>query len=143
MLRVLALVLTAAVRAQDGPPPAVPAEPVTAIIEAFRTHDIVALCDAHGNRQSQMFLQALVRDPRFPTVANEIPVDETFFQTVRAVNATLPPERRIRVLLSDPPIDWTSVKTREDHLTARIFAVWQFSDELAKVQADVSTASAA
>ena len=61
--------------AQDGPPAARPTEPVTAIIDAFRTHDIVALCDAHGNRQSQMLLTALVRDPRFPTVANDIVIE--------------------------------------------------------------------
>ena len=51
------------------------------------------------------------------TVANEIPVDPEFFETVRAVNATLPPDRRVRVLLSDPPIDWAAVKTRQDHFT--------------------------
>lgn len=226
--------------AQDGVPAAIPTEPVTAIIEAFRTHDLVALCDAHGNRQSQLFLEALVRDPRFPTVANdivwesgnaryqdrmdrfvrgeavdaallrevwtnttvanEIPVDETFFQTVRTVNAGLPRERQLRVLLGDPPIDWSTVKTRADHFNwlamrasypaalvqmevlakrrralvvygqlhfqrhnlmtnlvmddwraqtivsllersspARIFTVWQFSDEIAKVQPDAAT----
>jgi hypothetical protein len=49
------------------------------------------------------------------TVANEIPVDEEFFQVVRAVNATLPRARRLRVLLGDPPIDWTKVHERADH----------------------------
>ena len=68
-------VLASSVWAQDGPPLAAPTEPVTAIIEAFRTHDVVALCDAHGNRQSQMFLEALVRDPHFPTVAHDIVVE--------------------------------------------------------------------
>lgn len=240
MRRILALVLTAAVGAQDGAPPATPVEPVTAIVEAFRTHDIVALSDAHGNRQSQLFLEALVRDPRLPTVANdivwesgnarfqdrvdrfvrgepvaeaalrevwtettianEIPVDETFLHTVREVNSKLPPKQQIRVLLGDPPIDWSTVRTREDHsrwlamrvtypaalvqievlakqrralvvygqlhfqrqnimsnlvmddwrmqtivsllersTPARIFTVWQFGDELSKVQADALT----
>ncbi len=137
--------------------PAKPLDPVTAIADAFRTHDIVALGDAHGNVQSQNFLKTLIRDPRFTavandivvefgnaryqdvvdryvrgeavderalrsvwqntTVANEIPVDQEFFETVRAVNATLPPDRRLRVLLSDPPIDWAAVKTRQDHFT--------------------------
>ncbi len=155
MRHVLAVVLAAAVGSQDGPTRATPVEPVTAIVDAFRTHDIVALCDAHGSRQSQLFLQSLVRDSRFATVANdiviefgnaryqdrvdrfvrgeavdetallevwtnttianEIPIDETFFQTVRAVNAKRPREQQIRVLLGDPPIDWATVKTREDH----------------------------
>ena len=143
--------------AQTAGVPAKPLDPVSAIVDAFRDHDIVALSDAHGNVQSQNFLKALIRDPRFTavandiviefgnaryqdvvdryvrgeavderalrsvwqntTVANEIPVDQAFFETVRAVNATLPPDRHLRVLLSDPPIDWATVKTRQDHFT--------------------------
>jgi len=34
---------------------------------------------------------------------------------VRAVNATLPRARRLRVLLGDPPIDWTKMHERADH----------------------------
>lgn len=240
MLRSIALLLSVALAWQQPAPAATPVEPVTAIIEAFRTHDIVALSDAHGNRQSQLFLEALVRDPRFPaavddivwesgnaryqdrmdrfvhgepvaeaalrevwtetTIANEIPVDESFFHTVRQVNAKLDRKQQIRVLLGDPPIDWTEVKSREDHLKwlamrvpypaalvqlevlakqrralvvygqlhfqrqnimsnfvmddwrmqtivsllerstpAKIFTVWQFSEELVKLQADVAT----
>jgi hypothetical protein len=33
---------------------------------------------------------------------------------VRDVNQTLPKERRLRVLLGDPPIDWSHVRSRED-----------------------------
>lgn len=240
MWRSLAALLAVAIGAQEGAAPATPVDPVAAIIEAFRTHEIVALSDAHGNRQSQLFLEALVRDPRFPTVANDIvwesgnarfqdrvdrfvrgeavaepalrevwtettianetPVDETFFRTVRDVNAKLARDRQIRVLLGDPPIDWSTVKSRDEHFKwlamrdsypaalvqlevlakqrralivygqlhfqrhnlmsnlvmddwraqtivsllqrstpARIFTVWQFSDELSKIQADVST----
>ena len=218
---------------------ATPTDPVTAVIEAFGSHELVALCDAHGNAQNQAFLKALVRDPRFAatandiviefgnaryqalvdafvageavagpalravwkntTIANEIPVDESFFDTVRGVNASLPRDRRLRVLLGDPPIDWTTVTTRDDHSRwlamrdsfpaalvqievlakrrralivygqlhfqrknimsnfdmddwraqtlvsliersspARVFTVWQFGDELAKIQPDVT-----
>jgi hypothetical protein len=39
---------------------------------------------------------------------------EQFFATVRDVNRLLPPEKRIRVLAGDPPIDWSSVKSMED-----------------------------
>jgi hypothetical protein len=45
------------------------------------------------------------------------PVYRQFFQTVRDVNAYLPAERRLRVLLGDPPIDWsrlTSSPTCDD-----------------------------
>ncbi len=39
------------------------------------------------------------------------PVFERIYRTIRAVNQTLPAQRHIRVLLGDPPIDWTTVTT--------------------------------
>jgi hypothetical protein len=39
-----------------------------------------------------------------------------FFAQVREVNRSLPPDRRIKVWLGDPPIDWSSIKTHEDFL---------------------------
>lgn len=44
---------------------------------------------------------------------NQIWADAALFNTVRAVNAARPPDRRLRVLLGDPPIDWDAVRTRE------------------------------
>jgi hypothetical protein len=35
------------------------------------------------------------------------PIYEEFFRAVRAVNSSLPSNRRIRVLLGDPPVDWS------------------------------------
>jgi hypothetical protein len=152
------LLLTAFVAVSVGaqePPPATPIDPVAAIIDAFKTHQVVAISDAHGNEQNQAFIKSLIRDPRFAaavndiviefgnaryqsiidrfvrgarvsddslrlvwqntTIPNEIPVDTEFFSVVRSVNATLPRERQIRLLLGDPPIDWSAVRTREDH----------------------------
>jgi hypothetical protein len=100
---------------------------------------------------------AVVRDPRFPTLVNDIvvefgsaryqalmdrfvrggdvryeelrkswqdtttqhpgwdlPIYEEFFRAVREVNASLPGDQQLRVLLGDPPIDWSIVRTRED-----------------------------
>jgi hypothetical protein len=42
------------------------------------------------------------------------PVYGEFYAAVRAANLKLPRERRIRVLLGDPPIDWSRVRSRED-----------------------------
>ena len=42
------------------------------------------------------------------------PIYEEFFRAVRQVNATLPGDRQLRVLLGDPPIDWENVKTPHD-----------------------------
>ena len=37
----------------------------------------------------------------------------TFFAQVRAVNQSLPPAEHIRVWLSEPPIDWSIIQTKE------------------------------
>jgi hypothetical protein len=57
------------------PHPASPVDPAAAIIEAFRTHNIVTLTDPHGNEQVQAFLLSLVRDPRFPQAVNDIVIE--------------------------------------------------------------------
>lgn len=65
---VLLLVARAPAGAIQSAPaqPATPVDPIAAILEAFRTHNIVTLTDPHGNVQVQAFLLLLVRDPRFP-----------------------------------------------------------------------------
>jgi hypothetical protein len=144
------LLLLAALAAQ--------ADPIAGVIDAFRTHDVVALGEgSHGNRQSHEFRLALIRDSRFPDVVLDIvvefgsaryqdlmdrfvngeaigrselrrawmdttqpdaiwdaPIYEEFFRAVRELNARLPRVRRLRVLLGDPPIDWSAVRSRED-----------------------------
>ncbi len=63
--------------AKDSRPPAVPVDGITAVIEAFRSHRIVAISDgvSHGDEQNHAFRLALIRDPRFATVANDIVVE--------------------------------------------------------------------
>lgn len=141
-------------------PPAVPIEPIGAIVEAFRSHAIVALGEGlHGNEQGHAFRLALIRDPRFAAIVNDIvvecgnakyqdimdrfvqgddvpyetlrqvwqnttqtsgvwdrPIYEEFFRAVRGVNAPLPKERQLRVLLGDPPIDWDRIRQGKDGL---------------------------
>jgi hypothetical protein len=50
-------------------------DPRSAIVEAFRTHDVVAVTDPHGNVQVQAFLLSLVRDRGLPEVANDIVIE--------------------------------------------------------------------
>jgi len=159
---IAAIVLAAVVstRAQDAPAshPATPTEPIAAIIDAFSTHDIVALGEGpHNNEQGHAFRLRLIRDPKFAQTVNDIvvefgnaryqdlmdkfvaggsiprvvfrqvwqnttipgtvwdvPIYEEFFGAVRMVNASLPKEKQMRVLLGDPPIDWDGVKTEAD-----------------------------
>ena len=48
--------------------------------------------------------------------AGASPFPEQFYPLVRALNQKLPPERRIRVLAGDPPIDWDQIKSLDDVL---------------------------
>lgn len=48
------------------------------------------------------------------TVANQVWADVEWFRRVRAINRTRP-DRPMRILLGDPPIDWTRVRAREEH----------------------------
>lgn len=43
------------------------------------------------------------------------PVYVDFYAAVREVNRNLPPDRRLRVIAGDPPIDWDKVRTRRDY----------------------------
>lgn len=141
-----------------APAPAAPVDAVSAIIEAFQSHRVVALGEGpHGNEQGHAFRLSLIRDPRFVATVNDIlvefgsgryqdvmdrfvngedvpretlrrvwqdttvgtpvwerPIYEDFFRAVRALNAALSAERRLRVLLGDAPIDWDRVRRRED-----------------------------
>jgi hypothetical protein len=150
--------VTSLARQNRSSQPAVPAEPIAAILEAFRSHRIVALGEgSHGNEQGHLFRLSLVRDPRFAAAVNDIvvefgsaryqdlmdrfvrgqdvdtgalrhvwedttqphgvwdsPIYEEFFRAVRAVNIALPAERKLRVLLGDPPVDWSTVQSSVD-----------------------------
>ena len=53
-----------------------PAEPVHAILDAFKSHSIVALAEGdHGNQPAHDFRMTLLRDPAFPSVVNDIVVE--------------------------------------------------------------------
>ena len=151
----LIFTLLASPSTAQTPAPAVPLEPVTAILDAFQSHNIVALGEPHMIEQGHALRMALVRDARFPRVVNDIvwecgsaryqdvmdrymkgvpvsdaelretwrntvgsinivcdlPIYEAFIREVKAVNDRLPAERKIRVLLGDPPIDWSVIKS--------------------------------
>jgi hypothetical protein len=58
----------------------------------------------------------------------DAPVYEHFFRTVRAVNMLLPDPQRLRVLLGDPPIDWSKVQRKEDWLAFALQRDTHFAD---------------
>jgi hypothetical protein len=59
-------------------------------------------------------LRNLWQNTTVPSIIWDKPMYHDFLVAVRDVNQSRPKERRIRVLLGDPPIDWESIKTPED-----------------------------
>ena len=152
------IAFTVNVYAQPAPPDAQPVDAIPAILDLFKTYQVVGLGEGpHGNLEGAVFRQKLIRDPRFPTVVNDILIEmgtaryqavmdryirgesvpyeelrrawedttnpgtngekliyQEFFATVREVNARLPGEKKLRVLLGDPPIAWEFVRNRAD-----------------------------
>jgi hypothetical protein len=140
-------------------PRAVPVDPVLGIVDAFRSHQVVAFSDSHGNSELLAFELRIVQDSRIRALINDIVIEngntryqdamdryvrgddvpydtlrrvwhETtqtqtlgprdgvipeLYQIVRRLNQGLPRQRQLRVLLGDPPIDWSVVKTQADH----------------------------
>jgi len=154
----VAVFSSAATQPSLGQTPGRPADPVVAVLDAFKTHDIVGVPDPHRNTALHAFLLSLIRDPRFPGRVHDIVVEfgnalyqdrvdrfvrgedvpyealrrvwldttqaqpasdtpqaEETLRAVRAINASRKPAARIRVWLGDPPIDWTQIRTKEDH----------------------------
>lgn len=73
LLSILSAVVLA--RQVGAPRPAVPVDPIEAIVAAFRLHSVVALGEGnHGNEQGHAFRLSLIRDPRFAQTVNDIVV---------------------------------------------------------------------
>ena len=76
LLCLLLAATTVSSASQATPPPAIPVEPIRAILDAFRAHNVVALDEgAHGNEQGHAFRLSLIRDPRFAATVNDIVVE--------------------------------------------------------------------
>src|SRR6476659_3474772 len=56
--------------------PAVPLEPVAAIVDAFRTHRVVAVTAGHGEARGYALGQLLIHDPRLIAAINDIVIEE-------------------------------------------------------------------
>jgi len=67
-----------------------------------------------GDTVDDEALRHVWEDTTIVTSGWERPIYKEFFHAVRAVNATLPPDRQLRVLLGDPPIKWETIHTRDE-----------------------------
>ena len=59
-------------------------------------------------------LRRIWRDHTQPSISADFTHFPDFFRAVRAVNAASR-DRKVRVLLGDPPVDWSTVRDRADH----------------------------
>jgi len=56
--------------------PAVPVDPIAAILDAFQAHDVVALGEGgHGHGEGHAFRLSLIRDPRFARAVGDVVVE--------------------------------------------------------------------
>jgi len=160
LLFALSAIAAASCGEHTKPTPAVPVDPLSAILDVFDSYRIVALGEGnHGNMQGHAFRLSLIRHPRFADTVNDIvvefgnaryqslidrfvrgddvpeaslrriwqdttqpfttwdsPIYEEFFQTVRTLNSSRARDRQLRVLLGDPPIDWSIIQNAEQAL---------------------------
>src|SRR6476620_4041173 len=89
--------------------PAVPIDPIAAIIDAFRTNDVVALGEGrHNNEQGYAFRLALIRDPRFAARVNDIVVESgsSTHQSVmdRFIRGESVPDKELRLTWQDTTV---------------------------------------
>ena len=66
-----------------------------------------------GKEVSPPELSQIWRNHTNPIVFDS-PVYAQFFKTIRVVNQALPEGKRLRVLLGDPPIDWSKTQTNKE-----------------------------
>jgi len=128
------------------------------ILDLYDRYDLVHLGERHWNMTDYEFRLALINDPRFVEVVDDIVIEagnnryqdvldayilelddipdsilsqvwrntvvvsgvwngkiyKEFVRAVRQANENLPRADRIRLLATDPPIDWTRVRTFDD-----------------------------
>jgi hypothetical protein len=78
MLGVLVQAVAGAVLLAQGASskPAVPLEPVAAMVAALRTHSVVAVTAGHGEARGYAFAQLLIHDPRLIAAIDDIVIEE-------------------------------------------------------------------
>src|SRR5262245_8271022 len=72
---ILALGPSAFAQPSASAKPAVPLDAHVAIVEAFKSHSLVALGETHGHREGEDFLLDLIADSRFTAAVSDIVVE--------------------------------------------------------------------
>jgi hypothetical protein len=86
---------------------------VNDVLVEFGNSRYQALIDrfVNGDDVSEADLRRVWEDSVAADTVPDSPVYERLYRSVREINAGLPPERRLRILLGDPPIDWSQVQS--------------------------------
>jgi hypothetical protein len=86
------------------------------IVVEFGNSRLQELADryAAGEKVTEAQLQSLWRETSVPLTWNS-PVYRQFYETVREINQKHLCPRRVRIVLADPPLDWSKIKTAKDY----------------------------
>ena len=89
---------------------------VNTVVVEFGNARYQAVMDryVHGNSVTREELRHVWEDTTQVSGVWSHPMYEQMLAEVRSMNARLPPARHIRVVLGDPPIDWTTVTSPAD-----------------------------
>jgi uncharacterized iron-regulated protein len=93
------------------------------IVVEFGNSRLQGLADRYvtGGRVTEAELQSLWRETSVPLTWNS-PVYRQFYETVREINQNHLCPHPIRIVLADPPLDWSKIMTAKD------FAPWADRD---------------
>ena len=86
------------------------------IVVEFGNSRLQNLADAYvsGGDVTETQLQSLWRETAVPLTWNS-PVYRQFYETVRDINQEHLCTHSIRIVLADPPLDWSKIKTEKDY----------------------------
>ncbi|MFZ0869635.1 MAG: hypothetical protein WAM90_02795, partial [Rhodanobacter sp.] len=86
------------------------------IVVEFGNSRLQALADTYvsGGNVTQTQLQSMWRETAVPLTWNS-PLYQQFYETVRDINQKHLCTHSIRVVLGDPPLDWSKIKTVKDY----------------------------
>ena len=113
-----------------SPRTATPAEPISQIVAAFGTHNVVTISDPHGNMQVQAFILSLIRDPRFRDIADDVVLETANARYQDAIDRFVRGEDVPRAVLR---------RAWEDHTVVNSFGAQ--AQELIEAVRAVNTAS--
>lgn len=94
---------------------------VDTIVVEFGNARYQAIVDRYmaGETIEPAALARVWQDTGIPHGVWDVPMYEETYQALRSINRNLPPHRKLRVLLGDPPLDWSTVRSRDDLATWR------------------------